>query len=72
MKFIEHIPKIGEKKTITKFLWFPVIINYIDHYEIRWLEKATIEYKFQRLDWIPYRFIDKEWYKWNTIAKQKS
>lgn len=64
MKFINYIPRIGEKKIVTKFLWFPVAINYYDHFEIRWFEKATIEYVYTKInayaDWIPFRFIDKE------------
>lgn len=62
LKKRKHID--GEKKIVTKFLWFPVIVDYIDHYEIRWLEKATIEYRYEDswgdCWWTPYRFIDKE------------
>lgn len=61
MQFRKRIHINGEKKIVTKFLWFPVTINYIDHYEIRWLEKATIEYKYEDnwaySHWIPNRFI---------------
>ena len=58
-------PEKGDKKVVTKFLWFPVCINH----DCRWLEKATIEYKFAGWDygnydcwewelWIPKKFID--------------
>ena len=64
MKFRKHIPIDGERKIVTKFLWFPIAVNYIDHWQIRWLEKATIEYKYENCCgdcwWTPYRFIDKE------------
>lgn len=39
MRF-KHI--FGDKKTKTKFLWFPTTLND----ETRWLEIATIEYKY--------------------------
>lgn len=62
MRFKKNIPIEGIRKTVTKFLWFPVAINFIDHWDIRWLEKATIEYRYTRCWgdcwWIPYRFID--------------
>lgn len=35
-------PSEGDKKIVTKFLLFPLTINF----ETRWLEKATIRYKY--------------------------
>lgn len=42
----EPRPETGDEKTETKFLWFPVTIDY----ETRWLEKATIVSVFHRRD----------------------
>lgn len=62
MKFKKHIPRNGEIKTITKFLWLPLSIDKLDHWETRWLEKVTIEYQYQCYwddeGWVPIRFID--------------
>ena len=39
------ISKVGDKKIVTKFLWFPKKINR----ETRWLEKATWEEEYQQI-----------------------
>ena len=60
------ISKVGDKKIVTKFLWFPKKINR----ETRWLEKATWEEEYQQIceseeecytysyKWIKIRWID--------------
>jgi len=35
-------PKVGEVKTVRKFLFLPVTVDE----EMRWLELATVRYKF--------------------------
>lgn len=35
-------PKVGDQRTVTKFLWFP---KYIEN-EIRWLEKSTFTQEY--------------------------
>lgn len=58
-------PEYHGRKTETKFLWLPIIINN----ELRWLEKATILYSYDSVsqglaedgddwDWVPIEFID--------------
>lgn len=41
----EPKPEIGQKRTITKFAWFPIRLGN----ETRWLEKVHIHQKF-----VPY------------------
>lgn len=38
----KKIVELGDKREITKFLWFPLKINK----ETRWLEMTTIEQKY--------------------------
>lgn len=54
----------GQKKTVTKFLWWPITVA--DN-ETRWLERATIVYKAdyeqglfsgRNYYWKPWEFID--------------
>lgn len=52
MRFRVH--KKGERKTVTKFAWFPICISG----EIRWLEKVT--YIAQ---WIPNSYGKYHWHK---------
>lgn len=64
MKFKLAFHKIGDTKIVRKFLWFPVSIDH----EIRWLEYATIIYKYSNKshkvgmldDWVAMEFINKE------------
>lgn len=57
--------RLGEKRTIEKFLWFPKILNR----ELRWLEKAKIIQMICQVDdggsmeWgcYKYKWIDIEW-----------
>lgn len=60
--------EVGTKKLVHKFLWFPVHLGD----EIRWLERATIEYEWMHytqlaveicegidvVGWVKIRFID--------------
>ncbi len=56
--------QLGDTKIVRKFLWFPT--RSLDTNETRWLERATVEYKYTRLYyegttdkfWVPIRFID--------------
>lgn len=58
-----NIPVYGERRTVTKFLWFPLEINK----EVRWLEKATYIEEYDRfylggeyyyMDWNPIKWVD--------------
>ena len=60
-----NIPVCGERRTVTKFLWFPLKINK----EVRWLEKATYVEEYGSfyfcggyyMDWNPIKWVnDKE------------
>ena len=53
----------GERRTVTKFLWFPLEINK----EVRWLEKTTYVEEYDRfyfcgeyyyMDWNPIKWVD--------------
>lgn len=57
MRWSEH--RDGDKKIVKKFLLLPFTINY----ETRWLETATIEYRYSEYmngysAWTPIRFLD--------------
>ena len=47
-------PKMGDKKIVTKFAFFPIRIDD----EVRWLEKVAIEMEYGITMWIPTKFID--------------
>ena len=47
-------PKCGDKKTVTKFAFFPIQIDN----EVRWLEKVTIEMEYRITMWHLMKFID--------------
>jgi len=38
-------PQIGEKRTIQKFLWWPICLDG----EWRWLERASIEQEYEKV-----------------------
>lgn len=56
MRYIFRTPKHGDTKVEKKFLFFPVIIDE----ELRWLETATIRYKFDFIieKWEPIEFVN--------------
>ncbi len=58
MRYIFKTPNHGDTKVKKKFLFFPVIIDE----ELRWLETATIKYKFDFINekWYPIEFIDEK------------
>jgi hypothetical protein len=55
-----ELPKDGEKRKKTKFLWFPMTIDD----ETRWLERTTWIEKYYNLPyywgWRPYEWIDED------------
>ena len=61
-KELRNLYSKGIRKTVTKFLWFPLTIDG----ETRWLETATIEY---RVNWEHDLFNSKNYYweAWNFI-----
>lgn len=56
MRYIFKTPNHGDTKVKKEFLFFPVIIDE----ELRWLETATIKYKFNYINekWYPVEFIN--------------
>jgi len=42
------MPKIGDERTVTKFLWFPKLAWFKDKLEWRWLKKETFTERFQQ------------------------
>lgn len=56
MRYIFETPNHGDTKVKKEFLFFPVIIGE----ELRWLETATIKYKFNFINekWYPVEFIE--------------
>jgi len=61
MRFVKKVHADGERKTVREFLWVPVRIGL----ETRWLERATIEYRYFRGNdlfdysaWEPVKFIN--------------
>lgn len=70
MRFKRTIPHIGDTKVVRKFLWWPIRLTYRspcrEVVETRWLEWATIEYRFTsptndvyrwNAEWLPVRFL---------------
>ena len=58
MRYIFKTPNHGDTKVKKEFLFFPVIIGE----ELRWLETATIKYKFDFIyeKWYPIEFVDED------------
>lgn len=58
MRYIIKTPNHGEIKTVKKFLILPVMIDN----EIRWLETATIKYKFNFIyeKWEAIGFVNED------------
>ena len=59
-KKFKPLPKDGETREITRFLWFPKCIDS----EWRWLEKASWEQYYLNLSYAS--FLDRRWFdrKW--------
>lgn len=55
-------PDHNATKIITKYLWFPMILNN----EFRWLEMATIEYKYD----VVYKGTWEDGDDWDWVAKK--
>jgi len=55
-----ELPKDGEKRKRTKFLWFPMTLDS----ETRWLERTTWIEKYYSLatwyGWRPYEWADED------------
>lgn len=54
------IPKIGETRTVTKFLWWPTTIKE----ELRWMERATIKQEYNPgigINGVIINWINMEW-----------
>ena len=66
MRCISRCWMDGDKRTVTKFAWFPVRAIMHDeendeyNYETRWLEKVTYVQEYYRGTWFSKKFIDEE------------
>ncbi len=61
----KSIPKHGQLRTLSKFLWLPVTIEG----ETRWLEKANIVYKCVYYNIFEYGVLDTvKHFKWEPFA----
>lgn len=62
MKWQKPVVLNGDTKTVTKFLWWPLTLLHDGHWVTRWLESATIEYRYKRGydddQWAPVTFVD--------------
>lgn len=62
MKRIIKTTYVGEEKVVTKFLWIPVVVERCNEFEVRWLETATILYRYVCGElcnhWSPIKFIE--------------
>ena len=69
MRAVKRHPYIGEHRTRSGFLWWPIKIRNNVLTDFRWLEKATWIEEFKKVGggpggvsfarWVPIRFADK-------------
>ena len=65
MKWTYRAYRRGDTKTVTKFLWLPVMVERGNYIEIRWLCRATIIKKLCVFGWENVGFCDEK-----PISKQ--
>jgi len=58
MKWNTNVPKVGDERIVTRFLWLPKKFQG----QVRWLEKAKIWQKAEmdngRLKWVDKSFVN--------------
>jgi len=64
MRRKQRLPKLGTKRKVTKFLWWPRTLStspvpYIEK-ETRWLERATWVEEWNYRAWEPMYWTDEE------------